>query len=55
MTFQSIEGVRRLARGLKIEMLRETVEDGRSFSGPKDWHFFDVILGAPPRARHRNH
>jgi len=55
MTFQTVDGVRRLARGLQVEMLRETAEVGRSFSGPKHWHFFDVILGAPPVARHRNH
>jgi len=53
MTFQSIQEVRRMARGLKVELLRETVEDGMSFNGPKNWHFFDLILGRPPRRVHR--
>ena len=53
MTFQSVREVRRMARGLKVELLRETVEDGMSFNGPKNWHFFDVILGNPPLRAHR--
>lgn len=44
MTFQSLSQVRGLTRGFKVELLRETVEDGRSFDGPKHWHFFDLIL-----------
>jgi SAM-dependent methyltransferase len=44
MTFHSLRQVRALARGFRIEMLRETVEEGRSFAGPKHWHFFDLIL-----------
>lgn len=55
LTFHSQEEVRRRARGFQLELLRETLEDGMSFSGPKQWHFFDVILGQPPRHRHRKH
>ncbi len=42
-------GVQRLARGYTIELLRETVEEGRSYRGPKHWHYFDVILEKPGR------
>ena len=41
-----------LARGFRTELLRETVEEGRSFDGPKHWHFFDLILGKPPWSAH---
>jgi tellurite methyltransferase len=47
MTFCSADDVRRLSRGYRVELLRETVEAGRSFEGPKRWHFFDVILEKP--------
>ncbi len=53
LTFVNAERVRRLARGLRVELLRETVEEGMSFAGPKHWHFFDLILGKPPVRRHR--
>jgi len=43
-SFHSVQDVRRLARGFRIELLRETVEDGMSFDGRKHWHFFDLIL-----------
>jgi tellurite methyltransferase len=46
-SFHTRSQVRRLARGMKIELLRETVEDGRSFESPKHWHFFDLILEKP--------
>jgi tellurite methyltransferase len=36
-----------LAKGWTVELLRETVEEGRSFDGPKHWHFFDVIFERP--------
>ncbi len=49
-SFHTREDVVRLARGSRIEMLRETEEDGMAFSGPKHWHFFDVILERPRRA-----
>ncbi|MCI4326970.1 MAG: class I SAM-dependent methyltransferase [Thermoplasmata archaeon] len=47
MTFHSAADVRRATRGYRVELLRETVEDGRSFEGPKHWHFFDLILEKP--------
>ncbi len=47
-SFHSRREVVRLCRGWKVEMLRETVEEGRSFEGPKHWHFFDLILEQPP-------
>lgn len=49
MTFHTPEEVRKLTRGFRVELLRETVEEGRSFSGPKHWHFYDVILEKPPQ------
>ncbi len=54
MTFVDEPRVRRLARGLRTELLRETVEEGRSLLGPKHWHYFDLILGQPPARRHRH-
>lgn len=44
MTFHSLRAVRALTRGYKVELLRETEEEGRSFLGPKHWHLFDLIL-----------
>lgn len=44
MTFHTREEVLGLSRGWRVELLRETVEDGRSFQGLKHWHYFDVIL-----------
>jgi tellurite methyltransferase len=52
MSFHSAQQVRALSRGYKVELVRETVEDGMSYGGPKHWHFFDVILGKPPMRRH---
>ena len=49
MTFHSLRDVRSLTRGFKVELLRETEEDGQSFEGPKHWHFFDLILEKPRR------
>ena len=49
MTFHSLSRVRRLVRGFKVELLRETEEEGQSFEGPKHWHFFDLILERPRR------
>ncbi len=40
-----------LARGLRVEMLRETVEEGRVHSGPKHWHYFELILEKPRGVR----
>ena len=52
MSFHSAKQVRELARGFKVELFRESIEEGMSFSGPKHWHFFDVILGKPPWSSH---
>lgn len=51
MTFHSRAQVLRRARGLRIEMIRETVEEGWTTTGRKHWHFFDVILEKPGTAR----
>lgn len=53
MTFHSAAQVRRMCEGFKVELLRETIEEGRSFNGPKHWHIFDLILGRPPLKAHR--
>lgn len=50
MTFHSIRQIRAMSKGLRIELLRETEEEGQSFEGRKHWHFFDLIL-EKPRAR----
>jgi tellurite methyltransferase len=50
MAFHSRAQVLSLSRGFRIELLRETTEEGRSFEGPKHWHFFDLILEKPRRA-----
>ena len=47
MTFYSLREVRSLIRGYEVELLRETVEEGQSFEGPKYWHFYDLILEKP--------
>ncbi len=49
-SFFDRDQIRRLARGYRVELLRETEEEGRSFEGPKHWHFFDVILEKPRAA-----
>jgi tellurite methyltransferase len=51
LTFHDPREVRSLTRGYKVELLRETVEDGRSFEGPKHWHFYDLILEKPREDR----
>jgi tellurite methyltransferase len=47
MVFRNLREVRSLTHGYKVELLRETEEDGQSFEGPKHWHFFDLILEKP--------
>jgi tellurite methyltransferase len=47
MTFCNRQKVRSLTRGYRPELLRETVEEGQSFSGPKHWHVYDLILEKP--------
>jgi tellurite methyltransferase len=51
MSFHTLRQVRALTRGYRVELLRESEEEGRSFEGPKHWHFFDVILEKPRPAR----
>ena len=54
LTFHTRRQVVGLSRGWRLELLRETAEDGRSFDGLKHWHYFDVILenpGTPRRGR----
>jgi tellurite methyltransferase len=53
LSFHTLGQVRRLAPSFKIELLRETVEDGMSYGGPKQWHFYDLLLGKPPLRAHR--
>ncbi len=50
MSFHTMRQVRALLRGYRVELLRESEEEGRSFEGPKHWHFFDFILERPRRA-----
>jgi hypothetical protein len=52
LSFHSPRQVRRLAQGFKVELIRESFEDGMSYAGPKRWHVFDLILGKPPLAMH---
>jgi len=47
MTFYSLPQVRSLIRRYRVELLRETVEEGQSFEGRKHWHFYDLILEKP--------
>jgi tellurite methyltransferase len=47
LTFHSLREVRALAKGYRVELLREIEEEGRSFEGPKHWHYFEVILEKP--------
>jgi len=52
MSFHSVHQVRQLSRGFKVELLRETAENGMAYGGPKRWHFYDLILGKPPLKSH---
>lgn len=52
MSFHGRSDIARLGRGWKVELLRETVEEGRCFKAPdgwrpKHWHYFEVILEKP--------
>jgi tellurite methyltransferase len=55
LNFHSIERVRELSRGFKTELLREVSEYGMSFGGPKNWHYFDLVLGKAPMRSHILH
>lgn len=50
LTFHDRSRLRADLRGYRVELLRETVEEGQSFEGPKHWHFFDLILEKPRRS-----
>ncbi len=43
----------RWTAGYRVELFRETDEEGTAFSGPKHWHVYDLILEKPPRGRAR--
>ena len=43
MTFHTIDQARDLFTQFEIELFREIDEDGQAVSGPKHWHYFDVI------------
>ena len=56
LTFHRRREVERLAYRWRVELLRETDEDGQTMEGPKRWHFFDLILEQrrhPGRTRSR--
>jgi tellurite methyltransferase len=44
LSFHSLRQVRGLLKGSRVELLREIEEEGRSFEGPKHWHYFDLIV-----------
>jgi tellurite methyltransferase len=44
MIFHTIRQVRALTRGYRVDLFRETEEEGQSFSGSKHWHCFELIL-----------
>jgi len=50
MCFHSREQALKLTRGFSVELFREVDEEGQAFSGPKHWHFFDLILEKPLRS-----
>jgi tellurite methyltransferase len=47
MTFHEREEVRVALDGLEVLTLRESEDDGESFSGPKHWHVFDILARQP--------
>lgn len=47
MTFHSRSAVEALAAGLAVERLDEFEHAGDSFSGPKCWHYFELIALRP--------
>ncbi len=52
LVFHTLRQARALTRGYRVDMFRETEEEGLSFSGRKHWHFFDLILEKPSQKRH---
>jgi tellurite methyltransferase len=53
LTFHRRSEVIRLARGWKLELLRETDEQGWTLTGTKQWHFFDLVVEKPDAIRRR--
>ncbi len=49
LIFHSPRQAKALTRGYRVDLFRETEEEGRSFAGPKHWHYFDLILEKPRR------
>ena len=47
LTFHSLRQMRALTKGYRVELFREIEEEGRSFEGPKHWHYFEVVLEKP--------
>ena len=47
LVFHTLRQARALTRGYRVDLFRETEEEGVSYSGQKHWHFFDVILEKP--------
>ncbi|MCB0080138.1 MAG: class I SAM-dependent methyltransferase, partial [Caldilineaceae bacterium] len=43
MTFLTEAATRALFTGFVLEYVYEIDEDGEAFSGPKHWHYFDII------------
>jgi trans-aconitate methyltransferase len=43
MTFQDLDQVKNLLRGLETIQLRETERDGEASTGPKHWHIYDIL------------
>jgi hypothetical protein len=47
MSFHTIRQARALTKRYRVELFRETEEDGQAYDGPKHWHIFDLILEKP--------
>jgi tellurite methyltransferase len=43
MTFHTLEQVRGLFENFDIEVFKQVDEDGQAVSGPKHWHFYNII------------
>ena len=44
LSFHTAREVRTLTKGFRVELFRETEEEGQAYDGPKHWHFFELIL-----------
>ncbi len=47
MTFHSADEVRGLVAGLEVVQWTEEDADGGSFTGPRHWHVFHVVVRRP--------